>query len=72
MKAIVTLFLAAVFAAHSLGREWTNASGRTIQADLVELKGAPGSEVAVLRMAEGETYVGPTKVMNDLGAKLKK
>ncbi|TLD72775.1 redoxin domain-containing protein [Phragmitibacter flavus] len=37
-------------------REWTNQAGVKIQAELVTVKGAAGNEVAVLKLANGQTY----------------
>lgn len=37
-------------------RDWTNASGKTIQADLVEVKGTGTAQVAVLKTAGGQAY----------------
>ncbi len=51
---LAALWLAA--ASPLSARPWTNAEGKTIEAELVELKGEAGSEVAVLRMANGQTY----------------
>lgn len=56
----LSLFLLVVLAATgALGREWTNTTGQTLQAELVELKGATGSEVAVLKVSSGRTYEVP-------------
>jgi len=37
-------------------RDWTNASGKTIQADLVEVKGTATAQIVVLKTAGGQTY----------------
>lgn len=54
----LSLGLAAMFipAVSATARPWTNAQGQTIEAELQELKGATGSEVAVLKLANGQTY----------------
>lgn len=37
-------------------RDWTNKAGKTIQAELVDVKGSVGSEIVVLKMTDGQTY----------------
>lgn len=58
--------LALIATTHLLqARTWTNSSGKAIEAELVELKGAAGSEVAVLKMANGQTYDVPLASLSD-------
>ncbi|MCB1077429.1 MAG: redoxin domain-containing protein [Verrucomicrobiae bacterium] len=40
-------------------RTWTNAQGKSIEAELVSLKGESGSETAVLKTANGQTFDVP-------------
>lgn len=46
-------------------RTWTNTSGKAIEAELVELRGAAGAEVAVLKMSNGQTYDVPLASLSD-------
>lgn len=54
----LSLGLAAMLipASSATARPWTNAQGQTIEAELQELKGEAGSEVAVLKLSNGQTY----------------
>lgn len=58
MKRLTFLALALLTTA-TFGRDWTSTEGKTIQADLVEVKGAAGNEIAVLKMANGATFEVP-------------
>jgi len=58
---IACLFLAATTQA----REWTNASGKTIEAELVRIDGAPGAEIAVLKMPGGKVYNVPLNTLSE-------
>ena len=61
MKTIPLLFSLFVLATPGFGREWTNAAGKKIQAEFVEVKGTGGAEIVVLKMAGGKTYEVPLK-----------
>jgi len=55
MKTSLFAFLFATLVLSASARDWTNLAGKTIQADLVEVKG----EVVVLRLANGKTHDVP-------------
>ena len=59
MKTLSLLTMMGLMAAAAPAREWTNLSGKSIQADLVSVKGAAGEEVVVLKMANGQNYDVP-------------
>lgn len=46
-------------APRALAREWTSTEGSKIQADLVEVKGEEGAEIAVLKLPNGKLYEVP-------------
>lgn len=46
-------------------REWTNRQGRTIEADLLEVKGAAGSEIGVFRYPNGRQFEIPLSLLSD-------
>ncbi len=56
MKTLLTLTCFLLTYTFVSARDWTNAAGRTIQADLVDVKGSPGTEIVVLKMANGQMY----------------
>lgn len=56
MKTLLTLICFASMLAPTIARDWTNKAGKTIQAELVAVKGSPGSEIVVLKMTSGQTY----------------
>ena len=65
MKTTTLLFSLFVFATPGFAREWSNTAGKKIQADFVEVKGAEGAEVVVLKMAGGKTYKVPLNQLSD-------
>lgn len=46
-------------------REWTNRQGRTIEADLIEVKGAAGSEIGIFRYSNGRQVEIPLSLLSD-------
>lgn len=52
MKTLLLLACLALMLSPVAARDWTNAAGKTIQADLVEVKG----EIVVLKMTGGQIY----------------
>jgi nucleoredoxin len=56
MKTPLLALIIGFTALPGIAREWTNASGKKIQADFVEVKGVEGSKVVVLKMNGGKTY----------------
>ena len=65
MKTTTLLFSLFVFATPGFAREWSNTAGKKIQADFVEVKGAEGAEVVVLKMAGGKAYNVPLNQLSD-------
>ena len=65
MKTTTLLFSLFVFATQGFAREWSNTAGKKIQADFVEVKGAGGAEVVVLKMAGGKAYHVPLNQLSD-------
>lgn len=55
MKTLPVILVSLVsFAASSFAREWTNTAGKKLEAEFVEKKGAPGSEIAVVKTPAGK------------------
>ncbi len=70
MKTLATLLAAVLLGAGLLpvtatARTWTNSDGRTLEAELVELKEAAGAEVAVLKMSDGRTFDVPLASLSE-------
>ncbi len=63
---IFLVFLALLTASPLLqARTWTNADGKTIEAELVSLKGTGDDEIAVLKAANGRTYEVPLASLSE-------
>jgi nucleoredoxin len=64
MKTSLLALIVGLTAFTGVAREWTNEAGKKIQAEFVEVKGAEGSEVVVLKTAGGKNYDVPLKQLS--------
>lgn len=56
MKTLLYVSGFCLFCTALSARDWTNATGRTIQADFLEVKGSAGAEIVVLKGPGGQNY----------------
>lgn len=64
MKTSLLALIVGLTTLTGVAREWTNEAGKKIQAEFVEVKGAEGSEVVVLKTAGGKSYDVPLKQLS--------